>query len=231
LPNAASHTIEHGLKPDKFAYIPSGVAADGWEENGAVLPEEHRKALSNLKAQGKFLLGYAGSHGVSNALGFFLEAAALLRQQPVAFVFVGQGPEKEALQQRALRQKLTNVVFLPPVSRACVSTLLTKVDAFFLGWQKKPFYRFGISPNKLLDYMMAGRPVIQAADAGNDLVAESQCGISVRAEDAQGIAAAVTRLVSLPLAEREAMGQRGRLYAQTHHDYGLLARQYLDILQ
>ncbi len=229
LPNAASHMISHGMRAEKYAYIPNGVAMDGWQGNGAKLPEGHWKTLSSLKAEGKFLLGYAGSHGVSNALSFFLEAAALLREQPVALVFVGQGPEKEVLQQFASSQELTNVVFLPPVPKACVPALFSLVDAFFLGWQKKSIYRFGISPNKLLDYMMAGKPVIHATAAGNDLVAESKCGFSVQAEDPRGIAEAVSKLVRLPPAEREVMGQRGRRYAQKHHDYGVLARQYLEM--
>lgn len=231
LSNAASHMIEHGMRPEKFAYIPNGVAADDWLESGSVLPKEHREKLSSLKAEGKFLLGYAGSHGVSNALGCFLEAAALVQQQPVAFVFVGQGPEKQSLEERALRQNLTNVLFLPPVPRACVPSLFSLLDAFFLGWQAKEIYRFGISPNKLLDYMKAGKPVIHAARGANDLVAESQCGFSVPAENPEAIAEAVARLVSLPRGEREAMGQKGKRYVEAHHDYSVLARKYLEVLQ
>ena len=231
LPNAASHMIEHGMSAEKFGYIPNGVASDGWQENGSVLPKEHQNALSHLKAQGRFLLGYAGSHGISNALEFFIEAATLLQQQLVTFVFVGQGPEKSQLEQRASARNLSNVIFLPPIPKQNVPAFFGSVDACFLSWQRRPIYRFGISPNKLLDYMMAGKPVIHAAEAGNDLVVESQCGFSVRAEDPRAIAAAVEKLANLPPAERKAMGQRGRHYAQTHHDYGLLARQYLEILQ
>jgi glycosyltransferase involved in cell wall biosynthesis len=231
LPNAASHMIQHGMRAEKFGYIPNGVAGDGWQENGSVLPEEHRNALSHLKAQGQFLLGYAGSHGISNALEFFIAAANLLQQQPVTFVFVGQGPEKGRLKQSASGYKLKNVIFLPPLPKRNVPAFFGLVDACFLSWQKRPIYRFGISPNKLLDYMMAGKPVLHAAEAPNDLVVESKCGFSVRAEDPRAIAAAVEKLVSLAPAEREAMGQRGRRYAQTHHDYSFLARQYLEILQ
>ena len=51
-----------------------------------------------------------------------------------------------------------------------------------LGWNRKLIYRFGVSPNKLFDYMMAGRPVIHAIEAPGDLVAESGCGLSIPPE-------------------------------------------------
>jgi glycosyltransferase involved in cell wall biosynthesis len=109
--------------------------------------------------------------------------------------------------------------------------LLELVDACFIGWQKKALYRFGISPNKVLDYMMAGKPIIQAAAEGNDLVSLSNCGLTVPSENPSAIAAAVKELMNYPLSEREAMGLRGRQYVQLHHDYAHLARRYLEILQ
>jgi glycosyltransferase involved in cell wall biosynthesis len=207
------------------------VAADDGKVNGASLPAEHLKSLGSLRAHGKFLLGYAGSHGVSNALMSFVEAASLLRGQPVAFVFVGKGPEKQALQRRTESQQLSNVVFLPSAPKTCMPALLAQLDACFLGWPKRAFYRYGMSPNKLLDYMQAGKPVLQAAEAGNDIVAESRCGFSVPAEDSQAIADAVLRLVGLSTGERMAMGENGKRYVETHHDYRVLARKYLEIVQ
>jgi glycosyltransferase involved in cell wall biosynthesis len=231
LANAASHMIEHGMEPAKFAYIPNGSAASEWKKNGSVVPEEHLTALSDLKREGKFLLGYTGSHGISNALDVFLEAAAVLNNKDIAFVFVGQGPEKQALIEKSLRRKLTNVIFLPPVPKSSIPPLLEMMDGCFIGWQKKAFYRFGISPNKLVDYMMAGKPVIQAAEVGGDLVAQSNCGFSVPPENPAAVAEAITTLISLPRAERDAMGVRGREYVHKHQEYRSLARQYLKIMQ
>jgi glycosyltransferase involved in cell wall biosynthesis len=223
--------IEHGMEPAKFAYIPNGSAVKEWRHNGSAVPDEHRRALLSLKAQGKFLLGYTGSHGISNALGSFLEAARVVRHRPVAFIFVGQGPEKQVLVEKALRLRLTNVVFLPPVPKSSIPALLDTLDGCFIGWQKKRFYRFGISPNKLLDYMMAGKPVIQAADVGGDMVTESNTGFSVPSEDPVAIAGAVERLMDLGPAEREAMGQRAKQYVEANHDYASIARRYLNIFR
>jgi glycosyltransferase involved in cell wall biosynthesis len=104
------------------------------------------------------------------------------------------------------------------------------MDALFIGWKKKPVYQLGISPNKLMDYMMSGKPVVHAVEAGNDLVVESGCGYSVGPEDPAGIAAAVAGLIHLTPTDRQAMGRRGREYILKHHDYRVLAQRFLDIM-
>jgi glycosyltransferase involved in cell wall biosynthesis len=105
------------------------------------------------------------------------------------------------------------------------------MDALYIGLQRTSLFRFGISPNKLMDYMMAAKPVIQAIDAGNDMVADSGCGISLAPEDPRALADAIAQLAGLPAAERAAMGQRGREHVRRHHDYRVLAARFLDALR
>ena len=230
LPYAAEHMQRHGMAPHKFVHVPNGIDPVEWQGPGTPIPPEHGDTLARLKAEGRFILGYAGSHGVSNALTFLVDSARLLQAQPVTLVLVGQGPEKNSLQQRAQRMGLDNIMFLPPVPKASIQALLTAIDACFIGWNRKPIYRFGVSPNKLFDYMMAGRPVIHAIEAPGDLVAESGCGLSIPPESPQAIADATLRLMALSPAEREAMGRRGRQYVLAHHDYRVLARQFLEAI-
>ena len=230
LPNARKHMEEHGLTPGKFTYVPNGIAVAEWESGNAALPESHSARLHHLRESGCFILGYAGGHAVSNALGFLLEAARLLAGQSVAFVLVGSGAEKENLMRTARALELWNVTFLPPVPRRAVPALLRAMDACYIGWQDKPIYRFGVSPNKIFDYMMAGKPVIHSVNASNDVVAESGCGVTVRPEDAEAIAKAVLRLASMLNSERDALGGRGRDFVVKHHDYRVLARRFLEAL-
>jgi glycosyltransferase involved in cell wall biosynthesis len=122
------------------------------------------------------------------------------------------------------------VHFLDPLPKDCVPHFLRCCDAMFIGLQRQPLFRFGISPNKLMDYMAAGKPIISAIDAGNDAVAEARCGFSVRAEDAAAIANAVIRLMHLSADERARMGEAGRAYVRTKHDYAVLAAQFLSLM-
>lgn len=230
LPKAESHLRQHGMSAGKFAYIPNGIDAHEWNSQMEPLPEEHRKTLESLRKTGSFLVAYAGAHGVANALHTIIEAAKLLRDKPVCFVLVGKGPEKEALQRSARESKLNNVVFLPPVPKSAVPSLLTSFDALYIGLQRQPIYRFGISPNKLMDYMMSGRPVLQAIEAGNDLVTESGCGITLSAEDPRALADATLRLMSWTPAQRDEAGRRGHAYIVANHDYRALASRFLDVM-
>jgi glycosyltransferase involved in cell wall biosynthesis len=104
---------------------------------------------------------------------------------------------------------------------------LAQVDIAYIGWQRVPIYRFGIAPNKLMDYMMAGCAVLHSVEAGNDPVAEAGCGLTVAPGDAAAVAAGLEQLAALPATERRAMGERGRTFVQAHHTYPVLARQFL----
>ncbi len=230
LPNAACHMESHGLHPEKFRHVPNGIVTAEWENDRAPVPREHADVLAGLRRQGRFLVAYAGAHGMANALDAVVQAAALLRDHPAAMVLVGQGPEKEALQRKASALDLQNIVFLPPVPKLSIPALLSSMDALLIGLKRTPLFRFGISPNKLMDYMMAGKPIIQAIEAGNDMVAESGCGLSVPPEEPQAIAQATLHLMALSPADRDAMGLRGREYVLAHHDYRILSQQFLEAL-
>jgi glycosyltransferase involved in cell wall biosynthesis len=229
LPKAEAHMRAHGMAPEKFAYLPNGIDVQEWKDATEPLPAVHREVIEGLRAQGRFIVGYAGSHGVANALHHLIDAARLLVGQPVTLVLVGQGPEKDALQSRA--QGVDNVVFLPPLPKGAVPALLDAMDALYLGWNRVPLYRFGISPNKLMDYMMAAKPVIHSVEAGNDPVAESACGLSVPPEDPEAIARAILALKAIDPVERAAMGARGREFVTAHHDYRVLAKRFLEVME
>ena len=79
-------------------------------------------------------------------------------------------------------------------------------------------------------YMISGRPILQAIEAGNDLVADSKCGITLRPEDPQALADAVAQMMSWSQSERDEAGKRGRDYILRHHDYRNLARQFLEVM-
>lgn len=231
LPYAYDHMQTRGMPREKYAYIPNGIAVDEWEDGGEPLPEEHAAVLDGLRREGRFVLGYAGSHGLANAMHSLIDAAALLTAHPVTMVLVGKGPDKEALRERARGLGLSNVIFLPAVPKPSIPTLLAAMDALYIGFQRTPLYRFGISPNKLMDYMMSGKPVILALEEGSDLIDRSGGGITIPPEDPRAVADAVVRLMGLDPAERDAMGARGRQYVLEHHDLRHLARQFLAVMQ
>ena len=230
LPKADTYMVSRGMRADKFAHLPNGVDVAAWREPVEPLARSMTKALQSLRNENRFLVGYAGSLGVANALNSLIDAAAILRDAPVAFVLVGKGPEKQCLQRRIADHRLENVFFLPPIPKATIPAFLAEIDAAYIGWKPCSLYRFGVSPNKLFDYMMAGKPIIHAIAAGNDLVADTQCGISIGPESPEEVAAAIKQLMSMSQVERREMGERGRNHAQRHHDYATLAGQFVALI-
>ncbi len=144
---------------------------------------------------------------------------------------MGKGPEKDRLLTRIKEEKISNCFILSGIPKTEIPAFLSMVDFLFIGLKSEPLFRFGISPNKMIDYMMAAKPVIQSIDAGNNMVEEAQCGISIEPENAEAIINAVTHLMELPEEKCLEMGANGREFAQEHHDYQKLAQKFIDISQ
>ncbi|MCY7314370.1 MAG: glycosyltransferase family 4 protein [Rubrivivax sp.] len=231
LPKVHAHMAGRGLDLRKLHIVPNGIAPDEWQGTPPPLRADVAQALAAARAAGHTLVGYAGSMGMPNALDTLLDAAALLRDEPMAAVLVGSGHEQARLAQRAVDQGLAKVHFLPPIPKAQVPAFLAAIDIAYIGWQRVPIYRFGIAPNKLMDYMMARCPVLHAVAAGNDPVAEAGVGLTVPPDDPQAVAAGLRALAALPAAERQAMGERGRAFVLAQHTYPVLAQRFLDALR
>jgi glycosyltransferase involved in cell wall biosynthesis len=230
LPKVSKHLQAHGMAPHKLHIVPNGADPAEWSLDSTAPPALLGTLLAQMHVNKKFIVGYAGSHGRANALGFLIEAALLLRDHPIVFIMVGSGPEKDAVKNHARALGLNNVHFFDPIDKSQIPAYLRAIDLAYIGWRRQPLYRFGISPNKLIDYMMAGRPILHAVEAGNDLVAEAGCGLTVTPESPRAIAEGVLSLMRLSQNTRDAMGQRGRQFALAELSYPVLSRRFLHIL-
>lgn len=228
LPKAKEHMESRGMKSSKFHYVPNGINIAEWE-NTAQLPIDVKLAIETIRQRGKPLIGYAGTHGLANALNTLLDAAKLAPQD-FEIILVGKGQERDKLVARVQKEAINNVTLLPAIPKASIPAFLKTIDIAYIGWHRNPLYRFGISPNKLMDYMMAGKPIIHSVDAGNDPVAEAQCGFTIAPEDPVSISDAIIKLTQLPLTEQQAMGERGRRYILIEQTYPVLAQRFLDAI-
>lgn len=229
LPKVHEHMAAHGLDLTRLAIVPNGISPDDWPAQGAPAPalrDDVAQALAAARASGRTVVGYAGSMGRPNALDTLLDAMPLCGEQ-VHCVLVGDGHERERLARRIADEGLRNVSLLPPIPKVQIPAFLHGLDIAYIGWQRVPIYRFGIAPNKLMDYLMAGCAVLHSVEAGNDPVAEAGCGMTVPPEDPVAVAEGLRRLAALAPEERAAMGARGRAFVQAQHTYPVLARRFL----
>lgn len=227
LPATKEYLVGRGMAPEKFFHVPNGIDVGEWEGDPLPLPPTHASVLKQLKEQRKFLVGYAGAHGTANQLSHALAAALHSKDEQIHFVLVGHGPEKPALITESKRLGLKNITFLDPIPKTLIPSLLSEFDVLYFAMKKEKLYRFGISLNKLMDYMMAAKPIVQAVEAGNDPVRDAGCGVTIAPDEPVALLNAISRLKQTSHSEINAMGQRGRAYALAHHDYRILAKQFL----
>jgi glycosyltransferase involved in cell wall biosynthesis len=217
-PGYIDHVIAGGARWVEL--VPNGADPDMFDPaaNGETFRRKHNLGEA-------FVALYAGAHGMSNDLSVVLQAASQLRGEPgIRFVFLGDGKEKTALIQEAQAMRLDNVVFAPPVPKLEMADALAAADACIAILKPIPQYRTTY-PNKVFDYMAAGRPVILAIEGCiRQVVEEAGAGIAVHPGDATELAQAVMRLAQEPDV-RQRMGKAGRNHVQRHFARTDLARK------
>ncbi len=222
LPRAIEYMAGRGIGRERVVWIPNGVDL-------SFMPEPTRPA-----AHHPLVVIYAGAHGLSNGLDTVIDAARLLQadgwQDRLLFRLIGDGPEKPKLQLQARNAGLRNVVFADPVPKEQIYQELCAADIGLLHLRPLSVFRWGISPNKIFDYMAAARPVVCAVTTQDDPVRRAGCGLSVDSGDPRAIATALQRLACMTPDERWQMGLRGRQYVEQHHDFDDLSRRFEQVL-
>jgi len=222
------HTDEYvksqGISTSKILWVPHGVELERYEEL-----EPYRGAPGR-----PFRIMFLGGFVASNSIDSILDAATVLARRgrgDIKFLLVGSGQERGRLMERARSLELDNVEFPPAVPKREVARTMAGADAFIYGLRDLPLYRFGISLNKLTDYLAAGRPIVFFGKSTYDPVKEAQAGFSVPPGDPEVLADAIERLVALTPVERMEMGERGRRYLLEHHNIAKLAERLLEVFE
>lgn len=232
LPCTQEYMAEHGLPAKRWRYIPNGVhideASQGFSASNPGLEQARR-----WRAQGKVVVAYTGALGQPNYVDSLIEAISILHangEPTVCAVIVGRGDRQHALQQLVRERGLQDRITIhDQIAKQDVLALLREVDIGYISLKPEPLFRFGVSPNKLFDYMLVALPVLFAVRAGNDPVAEAACGVTADPGDAAGIADGLMQMARLNPQERRETGERGRVYVLNRHTYDVLAYDYLNL--
>jgi glycosyltransferase involved in cell wall biosynthesis len=219
------YLLNLGLRPERVAVIPNGVA---WETFAGVPPSEELRRTERL--DGRFLVGYVGNMGLAQRLDTVLEAAEQLRHEPVTFLFLGEGIEKQRLMALARARALGNVRFLGGVPRQQVPSVLATCDALLVILRDDPLFEITM-PSKIYEYMAAAKPILcSVGGEAAALVAESGCGLPVRPSDGEALAESIRTLLADPLRCR-ALGEAGAACARARFARPLLMGAYADLLE
>lgn len=183
--------IERGIVADKIAVVTNGVDLTKYqptEEKDPQLALEHG-------LNGKFVLGYLGTHGLAHALDCVLDCAVLLKDRKnICFLLVGAGAEREKLVARVEQECMSNVVMLPRQPKENLSRFWSLCDVSLIPL-KDSFAFKKVIPSKLFESMGVGVPVLMSLPEGEStkIVRQLNVGITVPPENPQEMAKAITK--------------------------------------
>ena len=223
LPNASEYISSISNDKSKFHYIPNGIDEELIGREGV------SKKTLELIPKDKFIVGYAGTIGLANAMEYFIEASLSIKEKKIHFVIVGDGFLKKSFAERV--KASTNITFIDKVKKTQVQGILKHFDVCYLGRYKSPLYKHGVSYNKYFDYMLAKKPILESSELIKDQVELSGCGIIVPPENPQALIEGVLNLYEMNTTQRNELGVKGYKFVKKFHDYELLSDKYLKLFE
>ena len=210
---------DQGGDPSRIYYVPNGVDLAAFSSfDDAALPPD----LGWVHHDQVFV--YAGAHGPANGLDLLLDAASELQRRgrdDLRLLLVGDGPEKRRLLDRCREERLTNVALHDPVPKQSIPALLRVAAGGLMILEDVALFKYGVSPNKLFDYLAADLPVITnvTGEVGR-IVEESGCGLVIPASKGELLADAMVEV-----ADGMRTFEPGSTYVRANHDRRELAER------
>ena len=188
---------------------------------------DENNPFDNIFPKNKIIVGYAGSMGITNALEPFIETIKLLKDNDkIHFMLVGSGDLKDIFQEEL--KDCTNVTFLPRIGQNEVKYFLQKCDILYLSTKDSKVWDYGQSMNKVVEYMLASKPIIGSYTGYPSMINEANCGEFVKTLNSEDLKNAILKIVNLSSEERKKVGENGKKWLHENRQYSKLAKEYLD---
>lgn len=221
MPNLIEHVVEKAGQAPRVETVPLGI-----DEDLAELTQTYEPPTKSGK---NIVIGYSGSIGCTNSVEVLLLAAKQLGpDQGISFQIWGGGDLLENFREQFSDQP--HIRFHGHTAREMLFSQLSRTHALFLATDDSSLWRYGQSLNKLVEYMLVGRPIIAVYSGFPSMINEAQCGTFVPVGDPSALAAAILHYRDMSESQREEIGLRGRTWVQENRSYDKLAQRYLNIL-
>jgi hypothetical protein len=224
LENTESYFQTVSGKKINFLWLPMGFSKNSYDSipNNQIL--EIVDTITELKTQGKFVVAYAGTVGLANALEELMATTidSEISQNNIHFVFIGDGPLKKKYQEKYRNGSCT---FFSRVEKKFVPQILKHCDLLINTWLAKSIYRFGVSPNKWIEYMYAGRPILLALNATSKIFNEAQCGWQIPAQNYEKLKEAILHAKLEKSESLDELGLNGKNYLIKYLSYETLSTE------
>ena len=202
-----NHIVSKGIDEKKIHFISNCTYPNHFTPDK---PVEYYKEKYKIN---RFTVAYTGAIGVANNPYLILDIAKRLENQPIDFLILGEGPLREEIEKKIENDNIKNVKIYKTIPKRNILNFLANVDLCLITVNKTELYKYGLSPNKLFDYMLAGKPIlITAKPEYSEFVKDSGCGFYADPENLDEIVSTVMKVYNMPKNEREEMGKRGKDY-------------------
>lgn len=225
MPNLQAH-VEEVIGEKKQTYcIPMGVDFSQVEAKLEIDPDYKEKYFP----EDKIIIAYVGTIGITNALDCLFECAVLLQNNSeIHFVIVGDGDLLEYYTKKA--KNLCNVSFVPKVPKEMVPSVLAQCSILYFSTFPSKVWEYGQSLNKVIDYMLSGKPIICSYSGFPSMINEAECGLFVPAGNVEELRKAILIYASMTLTERNKIGTKGRKWIIENRNFPKLAQDYFSIM-
>jgi glycosyltransferase involved in cell wall biosynthesis len=227
LENANEH-IENVLahKNFTFKYIPQGFDFEYLKED-KLETEFIEKYIPN----NKFIYGYIGNIVSAYDLDTMILCARQLQtlNNKIHFLILGDGEYKIPLINASA--DVSNITFIPRIPKAKVQHFLSYCHVVTNFLRPEPLFKFGVSPQKLVDYMLAGKPIIMSYTGYKTIVDEANCGSVVEAGNVTKLVDTFIRYSNYSKENLEEIGQNGKNYLLNNLSWKKIAQQYQTLFQ
>lgn len=196
--------MARGIPGAKIAVVLNGV------DIGRYGPRpKDAELLKEWGLEGRFVLGYVGTHGMAHGLRNVLDAAERMSDDPaIAFLLVGAGAERTALVAEAERRGLDNVVFAPSQPKHRMPAVWSLCDVALVHLRDAEAFR-EVVPSKMFEAMAMGLPLLMVLPKGeaSGIAEKERVGLWVPPEDPEALAQAARTMAGQPELCR-GMGRR-----------------------
>jgi glycosyltransferase involved in cell wall biosynthesis len=221
MPNLSEHVNTVSGKKTNCHCVPFGYDPSLYN-NPEPLPEGYEERYI---PRGKFIIGYAGSIGRTNSLETLMQCALEMKDNPhVHFLLLGDGDMLNEYRSRVANLK--NISFIPKVKKSQVQMVLRHCHVLYFSVENSKVWHYGLSLNKLIDYMIAGKPIIASYSGYPSMINEAQCGVFVPAKDVTAFAETIHEYAQLPKDQLESIGMQGREWLLKNRSYDKIALEY-----
>lgn len=220
IPGGKDYVEEIGLSSSKVRYINNGVDLEEYNKN----KDEFIYSDEHLDNPSTFKILYTGSMGVANELTYLVQAADKVQEKGIdniQFILFGHGSQREKLKEYVQNKGLTNIVFKEKVEKKFIPNILSRSDLNVFTGKHIPLYKYGLSLNKLFDYIASGKPTLSNMESGYDILVKHDCGKSVKGGSVEALVDGILEFYNMDQKEYDQYCENS-LVAIQNYDFKIL---------